>query len=57
VIVGAFILAAIFTPPDVISQLMLAVPLCLLYEVGIQIARFVGKRADPEAAGSATGGG
>jgi sec-independent protein translocase protein TatC len=57
VIVGAFILAAIFTPPDVISQLMLAVPLCLLYEVGIQVARLVGKRADPEAAGSATGGG
>jgi sec-independent protein translocase protein TatC len=44
VIVGAFIIAAIFTPPDVISQLLLAVPLCVLYEVGIQLARFVGKR-------------
>jgi len=56
VIVGAFIVAAVFTPPDVISQLLLAVPLCLLYEVGIQLARFVGKRTAPEAAGSATGG-
>lgn len=55
VIVGAFIVAAIFTPPDVISQLLLAVPLCLLYEVGIQIARLIGKRADAEAAGSAPG--
>jgi len=56
VVVGAFIVAAIFTPPDVISQLLLAVPLCLLYELGIQLARIVGKRADPEAAGSASGG-
>lgn len=38
VIVGAFVLAAIVTPPDVMSQLLLAVPLCLLYEVGILIA-------------------
>jgi len=56
VIVGAFILAAIFTPPDVISQLLLAIPLCLLYEIGIQLARVVGKRADPEAADAAPGG-
>jgi sec-independent protein translocase protein TatC len=55
VIVGAFIVAAIFTPPDVVSQLLLALPLCLLYEVGIQVARLVGKRPDQEAAGSATG--
>lgn len=38
VIVGSFVIAAIITPPDVISQFMLAVPLCLLYEVGIIIA-------------------
>ncbi len=38
VIVGAFIIAAIVTPPDVVSQLLLAVPLCVLYEVGIWIA-------------------
>jgi len=41
VIVGAFVVGAIFTPPDVISQLMLAVPLWLLYELGLVFARFV----------------
>src|SRR5256884_4045811 len=41
VIVGAFVVGAIFTPPDVISQVMLAVPLWLLYELGILVARFV----------------
>jgi len=43
VIVGAFIIAAIFTPPDVVSQFLLALPLCLLYELGIIMARFVQK--------------
>jgi len=38
VVVGAFVLGAIFTPPDVISQLMLAIPLWLLYEVGLVVA-------------------
>ena len=38
VIVGAFIIAAIVTPPDVMSQLFLAIPLCLLYEVGLVLA-------------------
>ncbi len=41
VIVGAFVIGAIFTPPDVISQIMLAVPLWLLYEGGIVAATFV----------------
>jgi sec-independent protein translocase protein TatC len=41
VIVGAFVVGAIFTPPDVISQLLLAVPLWLLYEIGLLLARFV----------------
>ena len=50
VIVGAFIVAAIVTPPDVVSQLLLAIPLCLLYEVGIFVARFVEK---PRPAGEA----
>ena len=40
VIVGAFVVGAIFTPPDVVSQLLLAVPLWLLYEFGILMARF-----------------
>jgi sec-independent protein translocase protein TatC len=39
-IVLAFIIAAIITPPDVVSQLALAIPMCLLYEVGIWAARF-----------------
>jgi sec-independent protein translocase protein TatC len=38
VIVGAFVVAAIFTPPDVLSQLLLAIPLCLLYELGLRLA-------------------
>jgi sec-independent protein translocase protein TatC len=46
VIVGAFVLGAIFTPPDVISQFMLAVPLWLLYEAGILLAGFIGKRKE-----------
>src|SRR4030095_9848350 len=44
VIVGAFIVAAVATPPDVLSQMLLAVPLCLLYELGIFVSRFVVKR-------------
>jgi len=40
VIVGAFILGALLTPPDVVSQFMLAIPLWLLYEVGIVVARW-----------------
>jgi sec-independent protein translocase protein TatC len=40
VIVGAFVAGAIFTPPDVVSQLLLAVPLWLLYELGMLMARF-----------------
>jgi len=40
-IVGAFVIAAIVTPPDVLSQFMLAVPMCLLYEAGIIFSRFV----------------
>jgi len=45
VIVGAFVVSAVITPPDVLSQLLLAVPMCLLYEAGLFLARFVGKRA------------
>lgn len=47
VIVGAFALAAVFTPPDVLSQLLLAVPMCLLYEVGLGLARFVVPKSPP----------
>ena len=43
VIVGAFIIGAIFTPPDVVSQFMLAMPLWLLYEAGIVVAGWTTK--------------
>jgi len=45
-IVGAFVVAAVVTPPDVLSQLLLAIPMCLLYEAGLFFARFVKKRAE-----------
>ena len=40
-IVGAFVIAAVVTPPDVISQLALAIPMCILYEIGIIAAQMV----------------
>ena len=39
VIVGAFIIAAVVTPPDVLSQLLLALPMIVLYEIGLLAAR------------------
>jgi sec-independent protein translocase protein TatC len=51
-IVGAFVVAAIITPPDVVSQLALAIPMCLLYELGIWSAQLFirqGKAANAEA--------
>jgi sec-independent protein translocase protein TatC len=48
-IVGAFVLAAVLTPPDVISQLSLAVPLMLLYECSIWAVRIVEKKAQQAA--------
>jgi sec-independent protein translocase protein TatC len=49
VIVGAFVVSAVVTPPDVLSQFMLAVPMCLLYEAGVFLARFVAARPKNEA--------
>lgn len=43
IIVGAFVIGAIFTPPDVISQFMLATPLWVLYELGIIVAAMISK--------------
>ncbi|MDE2117266.1 MAG: twin-arginine translocase subunit TatC [Betaproteobacteria bacterium] len=43
VIVGAFVVGAIFTPPDVVSQFMLAMPLWLLYEAGIVVGGWMKK--------------
>jgi len=48
VIVGAFVVAAIVTPPDVLSQFMLALPMCLLYEAGLFLARFIAVRPKEE---------
>ncbi|MGE4358743.1 MAG: twin-arginine translocase subunit TatC [Lysobacteraceae bacterium] len=49
VIVGAFVVAAVITPPDVISQLMLAIPMCLLYEVGLLVARSIARQREADA--------
>ena len=45
VIVGAFVVSAVVTPPDVLSQFMLAVPMCLLYEIGLFLSRFISRPA------------
>ncbi len=46
VVVGIFILAAVITPPDAISQLMLAVPMMVLYEIGVIAARILSRRRE-----------
>ena len=48
VIVGAFVVAAIFTPPDVLSQLLLALPLVVLYELGIVLVKVFGRKDDSD---------
>ena len=55
VIVGAFIVGAIFTPPDVVSQVMLAVPIWILYEVGIFVSQWMAK-STPEGSKSGSAG-
>ena len=47
-VVGAFVLAAIVTPPDVLSQCLLALPLVILYQVGIWLCAVFGKKDEPE---------
>lgn len=49
-IVGAFVVAAVVTPPDVVSQLALAIPMCLLYELGILACHLISKPAPTESA-------
>jgi sec-independent protein translocase protein TatC len=56
-IFGAFVLAAVLTPPDVISMMALAVPLMALYELSIWSVRFVEKKAVEEAAAGGTDAG
>ena len=60
VIVGAFVVAAVLTPPDVLSQFMLAIPLILLYELGIWLSGFITARSkapvtEDEAAAASAG--
>lgn len=54
VVVAIFVVAAVVTPPDVVSQIALAIPMCLLYEVGIIVSQIVAKRrkAEPGLTGS-----
>jgi sec-independent protein translocase protein TatC len=49
VLIGIFILAALLTPPDAISQCSLAIPMYLLYEGGILMARLLSRNHSPEA--------
>ena len=44
VVVAIFVVAAVVTPPDVVSQLALAIPMCLLYELGIFFAQFISRK-------------
>lgn len=46
VIVGCFVVGMILTPPDVTSQLLLAIPMCILFEIGVQIGLLIEKRRE-----------
>lgn len=50
IIVGAFVIGMILTPPDMFSQTLLAVPMCLLFEVGVIVSRFYQPKDDAEQA-------
>lgn len=56
-IVGVFVAAAVLTPPDVISQLGLAIPMIILYEISIWTARMVERKEDEDEAETAAKGG
>lgn len=47
-IVAAFLIAAVFTPPDVVSQLLLAIPLCLLYEAALFAIMLTNRKSAPQ---------
>jgi sec-independent protein translocase protein TatC len=49
IIIGCFVLGMFLTPPDVVSQLLLAIPMWLLFEVGVLLARFVSRKDELEA--------
>jgi sec-independent protein translocase protein TatC len=48
IVVAAFVVGMMLTPPDIISQTLLAIPMCLLFEVGLFFARFYVREAPPE---------
>lgn len=54
IIVGAFVVGMLLTPPDVISQTLLAIPMWLLFEVGVFFSRFMLRRRHEAAAAAAT---
>ena len=56
VILGAFVLAAVVAPPDVLSMLMLAIPMCLLYELGVIAVRIFLRRNEETSPKSASSG-
>lgn len=56
-ILGNFVVAAILTPPDVVSQCLMAGPLCILYEVGIWVSYLFGKKPKEPVADDAEGAG
>jgi sec-independent protein translocase protein TatC len=55
-LLGCFILGAIFSPPDVVSQCVLAVPMYILFEIGIWVTRFFGKKRLPDEDDTVTAG-
>lgn len=48
IVVAAFVVGMLLTPPDIISQTLLAVPMCLLFEVGLFFSRFYQRAEEPE---------
>jgi len=48
IIVGCFVIGMLLTPPDMISQSLLALPMWLLFEAGIIMSKFIGKKSDKE---------
>ncbi len=54
IIVGAFVVAAVLTPPDVLSQFLLAIPMLILFEIGLFIARRLHRQADDSRDGGGT---
>ena len=54
VVLGIFVVAALLTPPDILSQSFLALPMWVLFEVGLMVARYVAPAAESEAEGAVT---